>query len=174
MQCWVLVCLTTREITLNTKQLRFRERINSSPLKPIYRSLFILHILKDRLPWKTTYFKRRFIYRLLHWKLTVAIMPTLPSPVAPEVVIRHAAMPLVTSKFGIRTTRGFQCKTMWASVPEAGDRLNIKMPSYQHRDSYVKDKTVSPTVLSLTWESPYLRKTVFILRRGPGSMDRDK
>ena len=48
-----------------------------------------------------------------------------------------------------------------------GDRLNIKMPSYQYRDSHVKDKTVSPTVLSLTWESPYLRKTVFILRRAP-------
>ena len=30
-------------------------------------------------------------------------------------------------------------------------RLNIKMPSYQFRDSHVKDKTVSPTVLSLTW-----------------------
>ena len=46
--------------------------------------------------------------------------------------------------------------------------LNIKMPSYQYRDSHVKDTTVSPTVLSLTWESPYLGKTVFILRRGPG------
>ena len=48
-----------------------------------------------------------------------------------------------------------------------GGHLNIKMPSYQYRDSHVKDKTVSPTVLSLTWESPYLGKTVFILRRGP-------
>ena len=42
-------------------------------------------------------------------------------------------------------------------------RLNIKMPFYQYRDSHVKDKTVS----SFTWESPYLRKTVFILRPGP-------
>ena len=50
----------------------------------------------------------------------------------------------------------------------SGDRLNIKMPSYQYRDPHVKDKTVSPTVLSLTWESPYLGKTVFILRQGPG------
>ena len=50
----------------------------------------------------------------------------------------------------------------------SGGRLNIKMSSYQYRDSHVKDKTVSPTVLSLTWESPYLGKTVFILRRGPG------
>ena len=41
------------------------------------------------------------------------------------------------------------------------------MLSYQYRDSHVKDKTVSPAVLSLTWESPYLGKTVFILRRGP-------
>ena len=47
-------------------------------------------------------------------------------------------------------------------------RLNIKIPSYQYRDSHIKDKTVTPTVLSLTWESPYLGKTVFILRRGPG------
>ena len=47
-----------------------------------------------------------------------------------------------------------------------GDRLNIEMLSYRCRDSNVKDKTVSPTVLSLTWESPYLGKTVFIMRRG--------
>ena len=46
------------------------------------------------------------------------------------------------------------------------------MPSYPYRDSHVKDKTVSPTVLSLTWESPYLEKTVFILRRGPGSVSK--
>ena len=51
-----------------------------------------------------------------------------------------------------------------------GGHLNIKMPSYQYSDSYVKDKTVSPTVLSLTWESPYLGKTVFILRWGPGCL----
>ena len=49
-----------------------------------------------------------------------------------------------------------------------GGGLNIKMPSYQYGDSHVKDKTVSPTVLSLTWESPYLEKTVFLLRWGPG------
>ena len=41
------------------------------------------------------------------------------------------------------------------------------MLSYQYRDPHVKDKTVSPTVFSLTWESPYLGKTVFILRQGP-------
>ena len=46
----------------------------------------------------------------------------------------------------------------------AGGRLNIEIPSYQYRDSHVKDKTVSLTVLSLTWESPYLGKMVFILR----------
>ena len=51
----------------------------------------------------------------------------------------------------------------------AGGRLNIKMSSYQYRDPHVKDKTVSPTVLSLTWEPPYLGKTVFILRQGPVS-----
>ena len=45
-----------------------------------------------------------------------------------------------------------------------GGRLNIKMLSYQYRDSHVKDKTISPTVLYLTWESPYVGKTVFILR----------
>ena len=51
---------------------------------------------------------------------------------------------------------------------DAGGHLNIKMPSYQYRDSHVKDKMVSPTVLSLTWESPNLGKTVFILKRGLG------
>ena len=49
----------------------------------------------------------------------------------------------------------------------SGGRLNIKISSYQYRDSHVKDKTVSPTVLPLTWESPYLGKTVFKMRRGP-------
>ena len=37
-------------------------------------------------------------------------------------------------------------------LPTPRGRLNIKMPSYQHRDSHVKDKTVSLTVLSLTWD----------------------
>ena len=58
------------------------------------------------------------------------------------------------------------CQDCYMSKSPWG-RLNIKMSSYQYRDSHVKDKTVSPTVLSLTWESPYLGKTVFILRRGP-------
>ena len=46
-------------------------------------------------------------------------------------------------------------------------RLNIKMSSYQYsfRDPHIKDKTI----LSLTWESSYLGKSVFILKRGPGS-----
>ena len=63
---------------------------------------------------------------------------------------------------------------IWASAllhKQPGGRLNtcIKMSSYQYRNPHVKDKTVSPTVLSLKWESPYLGKTVFILRRSPGS-----
>ena len=37
--------------------------------------------------------------------------------------------------------------------------LSINMPSYQYSDSHVK----------LAWESPYLRKTVSILWRGPGT-----
>ena len=45
-----------------------------------------------------------------------------------------------------------------------GGRLNIKMSSYQYRDSHVKDRTVSPTLFSLIWESPYRGKMVFILR----------
>ena len=58
----------------------------------------------------------------------------------------------------------------WAIVTwtnRSGDRLSIKMSSYQYRDPHVKDKDDLATVLSLTWESPYLRKTIFILRRGP-------
>ena len=49
-----------------------------------------------------------------------------------------------------------------------GARLNTKMPSYQYRDPHVKDKTVSRPSYLLTWESPYLGKTVFILRRDHG------
>ena len=48
-----------------------------------------------------------------------------------------------------------------------GGRLNKKDGLTRYGDSHVKDKTVSPTVLSLTWKSPYVDKTVFILRRGP-------
>ena len=62
---------------------------------------------------------------------------------------------------------------IWIFETPSGGRLNIKMSSYQYRDSHVKDKTVSPTVLSLTWESPYLGKMVFILRRGPGHLSAD-
>ena len=49
---------------------------------------------------------------------------------------------------------------------EAGPvgRLSIKMSSYHYRDPHVKGKTV----LSLTWESSYLGKMIFILRRRPG------
>ena len=55
-------------------------------------------------------------------------------------------------------------------MSRAGRRHNIKMPSHHYRDSHVEDKTVSPTVLTvITWESPYLGKTVFILRRGTGA-----
>ena len=65
-----------------------------------------------------------------------------------------------------QTNKKKRCfENLIATIP--GGRLNIKMPSYQYRDSHVKDKTVSPTVLSLTWESLYLGKTVFILRQGP-------
>ena len=42
----------------------------------------------------------------------------------------------------------------------SGGRLNIKMSSYQYRDSHVKDKTISLTILSLTWESAYLGKSL--------------
>ena len=47
-----------------------------------------------------------------------------------------------------------------------GGRLNIKMLSSQYRNHHVKEDGLA-TVLSLTWESPYLGKTVFVLRRGP-------
>ena len=58
----------------------------------------------------------------------------------------------------------------WMDLKDQGP-LSIKMPSYQYRDSHVKDETVSATVLSLTLENPRLGKTVFILRRGPGRQD---
>ena len=41
------------------------------------------------------------------------------------------------------------------------------MPSYQNRNPHVKDKDGLTTVLSSTWKSSFLGKTVFILRRGP-------
>ena len=60
---------------------------------------------------------------------------------------------------GLNRTKVHKQKTTWAVISKsrasrAGDRLNIKISSYQYRDSYVKDKTVSPTILSWTWQSP--------------------
>ena len=40
----------------------------------------------------------------------------------------------------------------------------------RYGDSYVKDKTVGGTVLSLTWEYFYCWDGIFILRRPPGSL----
>ena len=45
---------------------------------------------------------------------------------------------------------------------------NMKISPYQSSDPHVKDKTISWPSYLLTWESPYLGKTVFIMRRGPG------
>ena len=64
--------------------------------------------------------------------------------------------------FGVNLNESF-----FSSRMAPGCRLNIKMPSCQYRNSHVNDKTVSPTLLSLTWEFPYLGKTVFILRWSP-------
>ena len=49
-----------------------------------------------------------------------------------------------------------------------GGLLSIKMSSHQYRNPHVNDGLM--TVLSLTWESPYLGKMVFILRWGPGAI----
>ena len=51
---------------------------------------------------------------------------------------------------------------------DPGGRLNKKDGLTRYGDSHVKDKNVLTAVLSLTWKSPYVDKTVFILRRGPG------
>ena len=49
----------------------------------------------------------------------------------------------------------------------SGGRLNKKDGLTRYGNSHVKDKT---SYLSLTWKSPYVDKTVFILRRGPESV----
>ena len=54
-----------------------------------------------------------------------------------------------------------------------GPRLNIKTIFPRYVDSYVKDKTVGETVLSLTWELPYPVRPSFLLRRPPGILSTD-
>ena len=51
---------------------------------------------------------------------------------------------------------------------QAGARLNIKLPSYQYRDSHGKEKR-SHDRLIFDMGTPFTGKTVFILRWGPGS-----
>ena len=57
------------------------------------------------------------------------------------------------------------CVMLWHGT---GPRLNIKTIFPRYGDSYVKDKTVGETVLSLTWELPYPVRPSFLLRRPPG------
>ena len=49
----------------------------------------------------------------------------------------------------------------YINMKSPGGRLNKKDGLTRYGNSHVKD------VLSLTWKSPYVDKTVFILRRGP-------
>ena len=49
----------------------------------------------------------------------------------------------------------------------SGPRLNIKTVLSTYGDFHVKDKTAVKDVLSLTWESPYLVRPSFLLRRPP-------
>ena len=57
----------------------------------------------------------------------------------------------------------------WTNNQEWGVHLNIKMLSYQYRDSHYKDKMASRLFYMFIMEIPILGKTFFILRRGPGS-----
>ena len=50
---------------------------------------------------------------------------------------------------------------------DTGGRLNIKMSSYQYRDPMLKIRRFRDRLIFNTW-IPYLEKTVFILRQGPG------
>ena len=54
----------------------------------------------------------------------------------------------------------------------SGGCLNIKMSSYQYRNYHVKDKTVSPTILSSTWESPYWERRSLYWNRAHGTSRR--
>ena len=79
-------------------------------------------------------------------------------------ITRSILLPYLTEEkeLNFKVLTAYNCNN-W----DPGGHIDIKMSSYQYRDPNVKYKMVSPTVLSLTWESPYLGKTVFILRRGP-------
>ena len=87
----------------------------------------------------------------------------------PEALIHYMMINPVGNVIGQFNHHVFQfVSKMACNIEETSwGRLNIRMPSYQYNGHHAKDRTVSPTVLSLTWESPYLGKTVFILRRGP-------
>ena len=61
-----------------------------------------------------------------------------------------------------QTTPQYNC--FWFSLL-SGPHLNIKTVLSTYGDFHVKDKTA---VLSLTWESPYLVRPSFLLRRPPG------
>ena len=56
--------------------------------------------------------------------------------------------------------------TPFAKYP--GARLNVKMSSYQYRNSHYKDKTLSRPSFYLYNGNPIPEKTVFLLRRDPG------
>ena len=120
--------------------------------------------------------KCEYIY-IYSFKFHIQFFICLPSLFVAILVkfycFRSPFVPNLEAKSMVRELTTTDSEHCWWSLLNgcSGGRLNIKMSSYQYRDSHVKDKTVSPTVLSLTWESPYLGKTVFLLSRGPGVCD---
>ena len=75
------------------------------------------------------------------------VLDTLPYIVSIECAdscnIVKISVGTVMTKFGFRMSTG------------PGPHLNIKTVFPKYGDFHVKDKTVSETVISLTWESPY-------------------
>ena len=70
-------------------------------------------------------------------------------------------------KFALKRKTFLITSGLWAPKPfmrwiPGGSQYKVKMTCYQYRDPHVV------TVLSLTWESPYLGKIVIILRWDPG------
>ena len=81
--------------------------------------------------------------------------------------ITRSAVPGIATRFPFFANRKIRNGRTF-SRRASTHALTLQANGLYNRDSHVKDKMVSPTVLSLTWESPYLEKTVFILIQGPG------
>ena len=104
----------------------------------------------------------------LSLRLTLCL-DTTTSPMSCWRICRYQYALLLTRPIAVRQPYCHRLSLAQTVIPFDActwGGLNMQMSSYQYKNPHLIDKTT----LSLTWEYPYLGKTVFIFRHGPDSL----